>query len=422
MNDMLYNIPKMKNGNELKDAIACLPEYDENIRYADVNTRLISLSDLYSIYIPSTMSIEIYNKLYLALIQSMQKKFTQLSVKQRYENNKMIQKQMANGILGGSDSFTIIGKSGIGKSSAINHAVSLITENKLIEINYPYTKIIPCLTVQCPFDSSVKGLLLEILRMVDTILESDYYTTVRTSRSATVDMLIGMVSTIALNHIGLLIVDEIQNVVNSKNGKNLIGALTQLINNSGISICMVGTPECTKFFEQAMQLARRSIGLKYTNMQYDDYFRYFCKIIFSYQYVKNKTNIDESIIEWLYNHTSGVTSVVISLIHDAQEISILNGSEILNLETLNEAYNTRLSMMHDYIKTQPSPQKKIRKNSGRNSCKDIYNSYNSYNYTKSDNDNDTKPLFDEIRTISKKQNTNAINIIKNYYTVEEVDI
>lgn len=419
MNDILYNIPKMKNGNELKDAIACLPEYDENIRYADVNTRLISLSDLYSIYIPSTMSIEIYNKLYLALIQSMQKKFTQLSVKQRYENNKMIQKQMANGILGGSDSFTIIGKSGIGKSSAINHAVSLITENKLIEINYPYTKIIPCLTVQCPFDSSVKGLLLEILRMVDTILESDYYTTVRTSRSATVDMLIGMVSTIALNHIGLLIVDEIQNVVSSKNGKNLIGALTQLINNSGISICMVGTPECTKFFEQAMQLARRSIGLKYTNMQYDDYFRYFSKIIFSYQYVKNKTNIDESIIEWLYNHTSGITSVVISLIHDAQEISILNGSEILNLETLNEAYNTRLSMMHDYIKTQPSPQKKIRKNSGRNSCKDIFN---SYNYTESDNDNDTKPSFDEIRIMSKQKNINTIDIIKKYYIIEEVKI
>ena len=419
MNNNLYNIPKMKNGNELKDAITCLPEYDENIRYADVNTRLISLSDLYSIYIPSTMSIEIYNKLYLALIQSMQKKFTQLSIKQRYENNKMIHKQIANGILGGTDSFTIIGKSGIGKSSAINHAVSLITENKLIEINYPYTKIIPCLTVQCPFDSSVKGLLLEILRMVDTILESNYYTTVRTSRSSTVDMLIGMVSTIALNHIGLLIVDEIQNVVNSKNGKNLIGALTQLINNSGISICMVGTPECTRFFEQAMQLARRSIGLKYTNMQYDDYFRYFCKIIFSYQYVKNKTNIDESIIEWLYNHTSGVTSVVVSLIHDAQEISILNGSEILNLEALNEAYNTRLSMLHDYIKIQSLPHKKTRKNSSHNRCKDICS---SYKYTEPDNNNDEKLSFDEIRTMSKQKNINAIDIIKKYYIIEEVKI
>jgi len=48
---------------------------------------------------------------------------------------------------------------------------------------------------------------------------------------ATTDMLIGSVSQVALNHIGLLIVDEIQNVVNSKNGKSLVGALTQLINN-----------------------------------------------------------------------------------------------------------------------------------------------------------------------------------------------
>ena len=80
-------------------------------------------------------------------------------------------------------------------------------------------------------------------------------------------MLIGAVSSIALNNIGMLVVDEIQNVVNSKNGKSLIGALTQLINNSGISICMVGTPESTVFFESAMQLARRSVGLQYTTMK-----------------------------------------------------------------------------------------------------------------------------------------------------------
>lgn len=416
MNYKQYNIPEMKNGNDLINAISYLPEYSDNIRIADTNTRLMSLSDLYTIYIPSTMSIEIYNKLYLALIQSLQKKFTQLSIKQRYENNKMIQRQISNGILGGSDSFTIIGKSGIGKSSAINHAVSLITENRLIEIAKPYTKIIPCLTVQCPFDSSVKGLLLEILRMVDTILGSDYYTTVLASRSATVDMLIGMVSTISLNHIGLLIVDEIQNVVNSKNGKSLIGVLTQLINNSGISICMVGTPECTKFFEQAMQLARRSIGLKYTNMQYDEYFKNFCKTIFSYQYVKNYTIIDESILEWLYCHTSGITSVVISLIHDAQEISILNGKEILNIETLNEAYNTRLSMMHDYIKIQPSPQKTLPKNNNsirKNKCNLCENE---------ELQNNIKPSFDEIRTMSKQKNIDVIDIIKKYYTVEEVRV
>ena len=34
---------------------------------------------------------------------------------------------------------------------------------------------------------------------------------------------------------------------------------------------------------------------------------------------------------------------MVSLIHDAQEIAILNGKEILNLESLNEAYQQRLS-------------------------------------------------------------------------------
>lgn len=64
--------------------------------------------------------------------------------------------------------------------------------------------------------------------------------------------------------------------------------LTQLINNSGISIGMVGTPECSGFFEQEMQLARRSLGLKYGSMKYDMHFRQFCEKLFSYKYIKKE--------------------------------------------------------------------------------------------------------------------------------------
>lgn len=355
LSNIIHILPLMKSGDDLFSALEVLPKYDESICTADVPIRLMALSDLYRIYVPSQMSLEIYSKMYLALLRSLQKKGTKMAVQQKNQNHKAIIQQEYSGIMGGSDSFTIIGASGIGKSSAISRALSLITENRVIEVENPYTKIIPCICVQCPFDSSVKGLLLEILRKVDEVIDSKYYQNALRARTTT-DMLIGSVSQVALNHIGLLVVDEIQNVCNSKNGKSLVGMLTQLINNSGISICMVGTPDSAVFFEQAMQLARRSLGLRYDVMEYGTDFRKFCEIVFSYQYVKQKTEITDGIMEWLYEHTSGNISVVVSLIHDAQEIAILNGKEILDLETLNEAYQKRLSMLHGFIHIEQKKQ------------------------------------------------------------------
>ena len=363
LSDIVRILPTMKSGDDLLSSMEVLPEYDESICTAEVPVRLMALSDLYRIYVPSQMSLEIYSKMYLALLRSLQKKGTKLAVQQKNQNYKAIIQQEYSGIMGGSDSFTIIGASGIGKSSAISRAITLITENRVIEVGNPYTKIIPCICVQCPFDSSVKGLLLEILRKVDEMIDSKYYQNALRARTTT-DMLIGSVSQVALNHIGLLVVDEIQNVCNSKNGKSLVGMLTQLINNSGISICMVGTPESAVFFEQAVQLARRSLGLRYDVMEYGTDFRKFCEIVFSYQYVKQRTEITDGIMEWLYEHTSGNISVVVSLIHDAQEIAILNGKEVLNLESLNEAYQKRLSMLHGFIhmeqkKQTSKPKKKV---------------------------------------------------------------
>jgi len=363
LSNIIHILPSMKSGDDLFSALEVLPEYEESIRSADVPVRLMALSDLYRIYVPSQMSLEIYSKMYLALLRSLQKKGTKLAVQQKNQNYKAIIQQEYGGIMGGSDSFTIIGASGIGKSSAISRAITLITENRVIEVENPYTKTIPCICVQCPFDSSVKGLLLEILRKVDEMIESKYYENALRARTTT-DMLIGNVSQVALNHIGLLVVDEIQNVCNSKNGKSLVGMLTQLINNSGISICMVGTPESAVFFEQAVQLARRSLGLRYDVMGYGTDFKRFCEVVFSYQYVKEKTEITDGIMEWLYEHSSGNISVVVSLIHDAQEIAILNGKEVLNLESLQEAYQQRLSMLHGFIhmeqkKQTSKPKKKV---------------------------------------------------------------
>lgn len=386
-------LPPMLSGDALEKALEVLPPYSESIRNENAATRLMALSDLYQIYIPSTMSVEIYSKLYLALLRSLQKKSTKAANEQRNQNHRAIRQLEYNGIIGGSDSFTIIGTSGIGKSSAINRAIGLISGSGVLQNESHSMQIIPCVVVQCPFDASVKGLLLEILRKVDESLNSKYYEGALRAR-ATTDMLIGSVSQVALNHIGLLVVDEIQNVCSSRNGKSLVGMLTQLINNSGISICMVGTPESAVFFEQAIQLARRSLGLRYGAIAFDGYFQNFCKTLLQYCYVNKLPERKDVLIEWLYSHSGGILSVVVSLVHDAQEIAILNGTERLDIEALTEAYQKRMGMLHGYI----SPQK----------C----------NYPAT-----TTDRAPEVQTITEKiENPHLISDLVNRAKAEQIDV
>ena len=134
MSDIKEIMPEMLTGEKLMERLGEYPFYSSEIRRKDSTERLMSLSDIYDIYIPSQMSVEIYHKLYMGMFRSLQKKESIQAVRQQYENGKGIRGRRYQGILGGSDSFTIIGQSGIGKSSAVFRAISLITEQEVIEI------------------------------------------------------------------------------------------------------------------------------------------------------------------------------------------------------------------------------------------------------------------------------------------------
>ena len=402
--DLIKQMPEMLSGKELYERLADIPAYDETIREKSQTERLMTLSTLYDIYLPSEMSVEIYSKLYLALLRSLQKKGTYTAVQQLYQNHKTIMQRESRGIIGGSDSFSIVGCSGIGKSSAINRAISIITENKMIEIDNPPVRIIPCLIVQCPFDASVKSLLLEILRKSDELLETNYYGNALKAR-ATTDVLIGIVAQVALQHLGMLVVDEIQNCVVARNGKYLVAMLTQLINTSDISIGLIGTPEITSLLETAFQLARRSLGLQYNTLNNDEYFSGFCELLYKYQYVQKYTEITPQIIDWLYEHSGGVTSVVVSLIHDAQEIAILTEYETLDVVMLNQAYSQRLQLLHDFIRPNVTakPTRKKKKT------------------IRAENPTDTYTISSLVQK-SKNENLDIVLLLQEYFTVEEVKL
>lgn len=409
MDDYSDLLPEMLVGEKLWEKLLVLPQYDNSIIQQSPTIRLKALADLYKIYIPTKMSVEIYNKLYMSTMMSLQKKGTKQIVEQQRNNFVGMNTNQYRGNITGAGSFTIAGVSGIGKSSSIARSIELISNNRVIEItDSNYQKIVPCIVVQCPSDCSRKGLLIEILRNVDTYLGTDYYRKALKNGN-TIDTLIGTISQVLINNVGLVLVDEIQNVANNRNGTQLVKMLLQLINCSGVSIGLVGTPECLSFFEKEMQFARRAVGLQYSNLNYDEEFYNVCNIMWEFQYVKESEVLDEKIVSWLYEHTSGNISVLASLLFNAQEIAIINGIEKLSLISLKEAYESRLNLLHRYIEES---KLSIRRKSTKSKCSGMEETYTH--------------STDDIVTISqlyykcKEEGTNFINALRANVSVEEV--
>lgn len=356
MNDLVSQMPPMLYGKELDEALTVLPPYDPDIIHSDAATRLVALSDIYRVFLSNSMVREIHSKLHLGLLRSLNKKESPLMPRQYVENQKAIQMVESSGIIGGADSFTIIGPSGIGKSTSISRSIQLLSKTPIIVTEKPYRQIIPCVMVQTPFDASPKGLLLEILRAVDSKLGSDYCEKALRSRNTTVDTLIGSVASVCINHVGLLVIDEFQHIVGQKAGTALARCMLQLINSSGISMVFCGTPSLASFLsESEFQLARRTLGLYYEPMEYGQAFRDLCTTLFRYQYVKHRAELDEPMLHRLFEYSQGNPSVLVGLLHDVQECSILSGREEISSDLLHAAYQTRLRMLHQHITPARKP-------------------------------------------------------------------
>lgn len=416
MTDYSILLPKMLFGKELEKALTILPVYSENVRQMETAERLLRLSDIYKIFIPNEMAAEIYCKLYSMASISLQKKGTIESVRllnavhhgivEPY-NEDGFQNDKYKGTATGMTSATCIGISGIGKTTCIQAAISLL--GNVMEVDEPYRKIIPVVTVSCPFNCSFRSLCSQILSKVDECLGTNYF---QKSQKSTMnaEQVMQMVCQVSNLYIGVLVIDEIQMIVESKSGSQLYRMVLQLINSSNISVMMCGTPECIPFFSQNPQMARRTSGLQYDAMSYDGQFREFCRVVFSYQYVQNKTELTDGILEWIYEHSGAIPGSITALVHDAQEIAILSGREELGLATLNEAYDRRMKMLHPYITPNIRINKKYAK--AVEKTPEIIN-----NNEAADFDSIDIPALVET---AKKKEEDMVTFIGNYIPVRQV--
>ena len=347
MDNLVRQLNQYYSGDELLEKLTVLPEY--NSKATTIPERLVALLDVYKVFIANETTVDIYNMLYLALLNSLDKKNTLLETELANDNFRAIKGLKRYGVIGGIESFRITGTAGLGKTSSIHRCADAITGNKVLISTKPYKEIIPILFVECVADGSFKSLLYSILQEVDMKLGTSYFLANK-HQTTTVDTLLASVSNVLINHVALLVIDEIERVANdSKRGETLINYLTQLVNQSNVGICFVGNESANKYFQMKEYMSRRTTGVSMKKMEYDEVFYKFLETLFKYQYTKNKVEFSAEFSRVIYRLTNGAPAMVVSLFVETQKSVILNGQEKLDIKAFEKVFKENFSNMIPYL-------------------------------------------------------------------------
>jgi hypothetical protein len=222
--------------------------------------------------------------------------------------------------------FAILGVSGQGKTTAIESTLLLypqVIHHSTYKDRPFIRRQLVWLKLNCPFDGSLKGLCLNFLQAVDSHLNTNYFQKF-VSKGSSVDILIPVMAHIATLHgLGVLVIDEIQNLSFMKSGgaERMLNYFTQLINTIGVPVVLIGTFKAMKLLSGSFSQARRSTGqgdLIMDRLSDGEEWDYFVKNLWEYQWTSKKTPLTPGLKKKMYDLSQGIVDIAVKLYMLAQ--------------------------------------------------------------------------------------------------------
>ena len=262
-----------------------------------------------------------------------------------------------------AQSMSIIGCSGIGKTTTINNILSVYPQ-VIYHEKYNFTQIV-YLKIDCPHDGSLKSLCLHFFRAVDIALDTNYEAKYALKRHG-VETLLNLMRQIANFHaIGLLIIDEIQhlNIKNSGGADKMLNFFVTLVNVISLPVIMVGTPKARYIFND-LRGNRRAAGfgsvlwepiknepnLELNNRIYKSEWNAFTDALWKYQWLnKADMHLSDEIRECLYDLSQGILDIAVKLFVLAQISAITSGLERITIKLLKKTYHDELKPIHPMV-------------------------------------------------------------------------
>jgi hypothetical protein len=240
----------------------------------------------------------------------------------------------------------------MGKTSAVNHALAmfpqLVFHSQYHDMPFPGVQLV-WMRLECPQDASVKGLCSEFFMEFDRLTGDNTFPKYACGGRATLDQMIPQMALVAQRHgLGLLVIDEIQNLSAAKSGgaQKMLNFIVQLVNTIGIPVLLVGTPPALDLLSTDLMTIRRSTGqqgacvLKPMESQGSDWSN-FVKGLWRYQWTADKTELSAELQDTLHELSYGNIDATVKLYMEVQRLAITMGQagkpEVITPELLRYA-------------------------------------------------------------------------------------
>ncbi|MCR8855664.1 ATP-binding protein [Lysinibacillus fusiformis] len=246
-----------------------------------------------------------------------------------------------------ADSLSIIGISGIGKTTAIERLLlmypQVIKHQRYEKQLFNRTQIV-WLKIDCPYDGSLSTLCKSFFKAIDDLLGTRYLEKYGYLNRVTSTMLLHMTSLASMYGIGVLVIDEIQHLLNAKNDQEeMLNFFVTLSNTVGIPTVLIGTSKAQQLFKGNFRQARRAASdgaIIWDRMAADsEEWQFFLETLWELQCLKQSSELTEDIKKTFYEECQGITSVAVNLFILAQERALFdesNESEIITSRVLKK--------------------------------------------------------------------------------------
>ncbi|AFP32793.1 ATP-binding protein [Marinobacter sp. BSs20148] len=359
-NPLISALPPVMGLEEVVGLLRLAPRFDSQEALLDGRLRAHAIARLlHSFFQPLSHHLELESKISLMIRQGYIGRnpasgawYAHLQNGYRRIEEEDLSAAVYQSVSTTASSLSLFGCSGCGKTRTLERILGMYPQ-ALHHPDYNISQLV-YLKIDCPIDGDLDELCLSFFNAVDKILGTHYSRSHGRKKLGTKRLLASMCQVANLHALGVLIIDEVQNLNEARSGgaEKMHNFFVSLVNTIGVPIIQVGTHRASKFFQRTFRAARRISGLgsiRWDRLPRDKHWKSLLKQLWKYQWLRNTAPLDDELEATMYDLTQGVMDIVIKLFALAQIRAIVTGVECIKPMLLRKVFEDELKPVHPML-------------------------------------------------------------------------